>query len=185
MILNGSRPGIAIIIISNTMKIKHAEIVNHIATPNNKYSFISKPCELATNFKVILRRQFLINTQLHHGYIRTWIHMSQYTPCTMIQPPTKIKTNNSRCKQLLYLMSKMSISWSWIVHLIKFFRKSSEIIDGPRMLHCCYQSSPGIPMSRNTQNRFWFCKSLSKRSEGFSEAIIFHCIHRTTMPKKK
>src|SRR6516162_3199483 len=92
----------------------------------------------------------VIQTNLKYGHVRVWVDMPENAPRSVIESPLVIG------KQMLFEGQALGFyrcSRRRILHIVKSFRESIEIMDSARMLDSQHLTSSRHPMSRHHTNR--------------------------------
>ena len=58
--------------------------------------------------------------------------MSQHRPCAVIETPGIIELQNQRTEKLLHSSGQRGVARRRVLHLVKFWRKTTEVMNGAR-----------------------------------------------------
>ena len=104
--------------------------------------------------------------------------MPKHRPCAVIESPQIVEFDLQRSQQLLNPARQGRIAGGWVLHLIEFLRKSTEIVNGPGCRHNGHAGLGNIPMSGDRQNGLWLWSLVAYPPPCFGVAITGQSVHR-------
>ena len=171
---------------SGLRPVDPAEVVDHVAAPDDQHPRVAERGEPATELDVVLERLGGVDRQLHDGHVGVGEQVGEHGPGAVIDAPTvDVEPHPDRLDDLGDLRGDVRCAGRRVLEGEQLVGEPEEVVDRARLRHRRHGGVADVPVGRHAEDRPRPRQPRPQLSPRLGVAVQLERVHRAAVPDEQ